>query len=135
MSFLVWIYGILLSGVVTLWSWNGAVVLPIIKKKFYKRVLTFMISLAFGTLTCNSLLKYVPLVCSHDLKTALSMLSNDYQTVFFISKADGFDEPILDFPDNTYFYKHLVILGVILFFFLFERTMKIITIFKNMVCN
>jgi hypothetical protein len=37
-----------LSGIVTVWSWNGAIVLPIINKKIYKRVLTFMISLAFG---------------------------------------------------------------------------------------
>ena len=58
----VWLYGMLLSGVVTIWSWNGAIVLPIIRKKYYKRVLTFMISIAFGCLTCNSLLKYVPLV-------------------------------------------------------------------------
>ena len=58
----VWLYGLLLSGVVTIWSWNGAVVLPIINKKFYKRILTFMISLAFGTMTSNSLLKYIPLV-------------------------------------------------------------------------
>lgn len=57
-----WLLGMIFSGVVTLWSWNGAVFLPIIEKKFYKRVLTFMISLAFGCLTCNSLLNYLPLV-------------------------------------------------------------------------
>jgi hypothetical protein len=62
MNFLVWLFGMLLTGVVTLWSWNGGVVLPIIKKKFYKRVLTFMISLAFGCLSSNGLLKYIPLV-------------------------------------------------------------------------
>jgi hypothetical protein len=57
-----WLLGMIFTGVVTLWSWNGAVFLPIIEKKFYKRVLTFMISLAFGCLTCNSLLNYLPLV-------------------------------------------------------------------------
>lgn len=57
-----WVYGMLLSGVVSIWSWGGAIIFPIIQKKIYKRMLTFMISLAFGCLTCNSLLKYIPLV-------------------------------------------------------------------------
>ena len=57
-----WLLGMIFTSIVTLWSWNGAVFLPIIEKKFYKRVLTFMISLAFGCLTCNSLLNYLPLV-------------------------------------------------------------------------
>ena len=73
----IWIYGLLLSGVVTLWSWNGAVVLPIINKKIYKRVLTFMISLAFGTMTSNSLLKYIPLV---NFKLPLMKILLHFQT-------------------------------------------------------
>lgn len=62
MFVLVWAFGLLLSGIVTIWSWSGAIALTIIEKKIYKRLLTFMISLAFGCLIANSILKYVPLV-------------------------------------------------------------------------
>lgn len=91
---------------VTLWSWGGGVVLPFIKSKIYKRSLTFMISLAFGVVSSNSILKYLPL-------------------------ADGFDYANLEDPSGTYFYKHMIILFMIFFFFLFERFMKLFAIHRT----
>lgn len=38
----------------------------------------------------------------------------------------------LDETDYTYFYKHLIIMFVLYFFFLFERSMKLITLYKTL---
>ncbi len=62
-------------------SWNGIIVLPFINKKIYKRILTFMISLAFGTMTSNSLLKYIPLV--RQLKFYLNYIKKLYLNFFY----------------------------------------------------
>lgn len=65
-----------------------------------------MISLAFGVVASNSILKYLPL-------------------------ADGLDYANIEDGNNTYFFKHMLILFIILFFFLFERFMKLIAIYKT----
>lgn len=109
----VWAFGLILSGIVTIWSWNGALVLPLIKRKFYKRMLTFMISLAFGCLTSNSLLKYIPLVKLY-FNSYLNFESLKHTFEIFL-QADGFDIPFLDEANYSYFFKHLVILAVIFF--------------------
>ena len=58
-----WVIGLLFAGIVTLWSWNGLIVFPVITTKAYKRVLCFMIALAFSCMSTNGLLNYVALVC------------------------------------------------------------------------
>jgi zinc transporter ZupT len=102
-----WLFGMVLSGIVTLWSWNGAILIPLARRPIYKTFLTYMISLAFGCLLSNSLLKYVPL-------------------------ADQTEELFLDQPNQSSFFKHLLMIIVIIGFFLFERIMKIITLFTTM---
>lgn len=42
---------------------------------------------------------------------------------------DGFDYIDLADYENSYFYKHVIILLVILFFFTFDRSMKLIAMY------
>jgi hypothetical protein len=48
-------------------------------------------------------------------------------------KSDGFEFVNLEDVNNSYFYKHLLVMGVLFFFFLFERSMKIYTYYKTLV--
>ena len=133
MIFKAWLIGIVLAAVVTLWSWNGGLVLPFIKSKLYKRALTMMISLAFGVMSANSILKYLPLV-SQNSSTCLLLTQNLVKKFHFSTqKADGFENKSLEETQYTYFYKHLIILAGLFFFFVFERSMKLFAIHKTAV--
>merc|ERR1719204_1096144 len=53
-------YGILFVTIISLCSLGGAVVLPFMQKTFYKRMLTWMVGLAVGTLAGSGLLHLMP---------------------------------------------------------------------------
>ena len=48
-------------------------------------------------------------------------------------KADGFDVTNIENTNRSYFLKHLLMLGVLFFFFNFERFMKIYAIYRTQV--
>ena len=79
----------------------------------------------------NSLLKFIPLVAFFVFDIHYNELIIIIK-IAIIKKADGFDYVFLE-ESETFFYKHLVILCVIFFFFIFERTMKIITMIRTRV--
>ena len=47
----VWVYGIIFITIINLSSVVGAILIPCSKKKFYKKILMFLIALAIGTLS------------------------------------------------------------------------------------
>lgn len=56
----VWGYGLLCVTIISLCSLLGAVVVPVMKKTFYKRLLLYFIALAIGTLYSNALFQLIP---------------------------------------------------------------------------
>ena len=48
-----------------------------------------------------------------------------------IHKAVGNDDLMLNNPKESFFYKHLIIIGIIFFFFNFERGMKLFVSYKR----
>lgn len=56
----VWGYGLLCVTIISLCSLLGAIVVPVMKKTFYKRLLLYFIALAIGTLYSNALFQLIP---------------------------------------------------------------------------
>ncbi|CAG07784.1 unnamed protein product, partial [Tetraodon nigroviridis] len=92
----VWGYGILSVTLISLCSLAGAIVVPFMKKTFYKRLLLYFIALAIGTLYSNALFQLIP-------------------------EAFGFD-PVVDFYVSK---SAVVFVGFYLFFFM-EKVLKVL---------
>ena len=60
MSLSAWGFGFLFVTIINICSLAGAVVLPFMKKKFYVKILIFMVSLAVGSLAGSGLLVLIP---------------------------------------------------------------------------
>ena len=65
----------------------------------------------------------------------MSLTSGQFSFYIPNSKADGFENKSLEETQHTYFYKHLIILGGLFFFFIFERSMKLFAIHKTIVSS
>ncbi|XP_057687891.1 metal cation symporter ZIP14 isoform X1 [Corythoichthys intestinalis] len=92
----VWGYGFLCVTLISLCSLLGAIVVPFMKKTFYKRVLLYFIALAIGTLYSNALFQLIP-------------------------EAFGFDPKV-----NFYVSKSAVVFGGFYLFFFTEKILKMI---------
>ncbi|XP_017286291.1 metal cation symporter ZIP14 isoform X1 [Kryptolebias marmoratus] len=92
----VWGYGILCVTLISLCSLVGAIVVPFMRKTFYKRLLLYFIALAIGTLYSNALFQLIP-------------------------EAFGFD-PMVDF----YVSKSAVVFGGFYLFFFTEKVLRVL---------
>ncbi|XP_023620063.1 LOW QUALITY PROTEIN: zinc transporter ZIP14 [Myotis lucifugus] len=97
----VWGYGLLCVTIISLCSLLGAIVVPFMKKTFYKRLLLYFIALAIGTLYSNALFQLIP-------------------------EAFGFD-PLKD----DYVSKSAVVFGGFYLFFFTEKILKMLLKQKN----
>lgn len=97
----VWGYGLLCVTIISLCSLLGAIVVPVMKKTFYKRLLLYFIALAIGTLYSNALFQLIP-------------------------EAFGFD-PLKD----HYVSKSAVVFGGFYLFFFTEKILKMLLKQKN----
>lgn len=78
-------YGILFVTLVSLCSLGGAVIIPFLNKTFYKRMLTWMVGLAVGTLSGSGLLHLMP----HTYGMTYESMGNNYDFLFKASAIFG----------------------------------------------
>ncbi|XP_078333972.1 metal cation symporter ZIP8-like isoform X2 [Crassostrea virginica] len=94
-----WGFGFLFVTIINICSLAGAVVLPFMKKKFYVKILIFMVSLAVGSLAGSGLLVLIP------------------EAFGFLQDPSG---------NHDYLWKAATVAGGVYLFFLIERILKII---------
>lgn len=99
-----WGYGILCTTVINICSLAGVIALPFIRRSIYKKLLTYMVGLAVGTLAGSSLLFLIP--------AALQLTDQELN-------------------EHNYMWKCLVIISGIYTFFLIERILKMILEYKE----
>ena len=58
-----WLFGIIFVTIINMSSLVGALVIPCNNKKFYQKILMFLIALAVGTLAGSGLIHLIPEVC------------------------------------------------------------------------
>lgn len=103
----VWGYGILCVTLISLCSLAGAIVVPFMKKTFYKRLLLYFIALAIGTLYSNALFQLIPEVASytHPWSEACFVLSTKKDWILMLITL------------YVYFTPNCVIIWIILYIF------------------
>lgn len=94
-----WGFGFLFVTIINICSLAGAVVLPFMKKKFYVKILIFMVALAVGSLAGSGLLVLIP------------------EAFGFLQDPAG---------NHDYLWKALTVGGGVYLFFLIERILKIV---------
>ncbi|XP_062567238.1 metal cation symporter ZIP8-like isoform X2 [Saccostrea cucullata] len=99
-----WGFGFLFVTIINICSLAGAVVLPFMKRKFYVKILIFMVALAVGSLAGSGMLVLIP------------------EAFGFLQDPDG---------NHDYLWKAVTVAGGVYLFFLIERILKILLDFKK----
>ncbi|XP_055880904.1 zinc transporter ZIP10-like isoform X2 [Biomphalaria glabrata] len=111
----VWGYSVIAVVIISLVGLLGVAVIPIMQKVFYNHLLQFLVALAIGALTGDALLHLLP----HAIIESSSH-EHDHDT----NKTEEHDH-------SAAAWKGLTALGGILFFFVAERLLTIITVIKR----
>ena len=80
--FLVWGYGVLSITVISLTSVLAIAIIPLMGRSVYKKVMSFLVALAVGTLTGDALLHLIPHVSSHDVFLDVRLFSKNPLTLY-----------------------------------------------------
>ncbi|XP_059150270.1 zinc transporter ZIP10-like [Physella acuta] len=113
----VWGYSFIAVLIISLVGLLGVAVIPIMQKVFYNHLLQFLVALAIGALSGDALLHLLPhaLMGSHESSNSTSEHKHE---------GDGHEH-------TQAAWKGLMALGGILFFFITERLLTIVTVIKR----